>query len=278
MSREGFKEEAQGQHARRMLTKMGAFRSICMNNYMAAGPGFGLEYDMADRAHRSAFICVYLWLTLLAVSSVAQNADLSGLITDPSNLAVPSAKVTVQSANTDATRTVSSNLQGEYSVPAPLPGPYNITVDANGFKTLHQNGIVVEVDQRARLDFALTVGGNTETITVEGSAPLLNSSDASVSTVIGNQFVENLPLNGRSFTSLIDLAPGVVLTPANQYEGGQFSVNGQHPDANYFMVDGVSANLGTAGSGAALGQGAAGQLPASSVFGGPSNLVSLDAL
>ena len=126
-----------------------------------------------------------------------------------------------------------------------LPGPYNITVEAIGFKTIHQNGVVVEVDQRARLDFALTVGSKTEIVTVRGSAPLLNTSDASVSTVIGNQFVENLPLNGRSFSSLIDLTPGVVLTPSNFYEQGQFSVNGQRPDANYFLVDGVSANLGT---------------------------------
>ena len=170
------------------------------------------------------------------------------------------------------------NQQGEYSVPALLPGPYNITVEANGFKTVHQNGVVVEVDQRARLDFALTIGSNAESITVQGSAPLLNTSDASVSTVIDNRFVENLPLNGRSFSSLIDLTPGVVLTPSNFYEQGQFSVNGQRPDANYFLVDGVSANLGSAGSGDLLGQSGAGQLPATSAFGGTSNLVSLDAL
>ena len=143
---------------------------------------------------------------------------------------------------------------------------------------MHQNGIVLEVDQRARLDFTLTIGSTTETITVEGSAPLLNASDASVSTVIGNRFVENMPLNGRSFSSLIELAPGVVLTPANIYEQGQFSVNGQRPDANYFMVDGVSANLGNAGSGGLLYQGGAGQLPSTNAFGGTSNLVSLDAL
>jgi len=184
----------------------------------------------------------------------------------------------VQSADTAATRTVSSNQQGEYSVPALLPGPYNITIEANGFKTVHQKAVVVEVDQRARLDFALTVGSNTETITVQGSAPLLNTSDASVSALIGNQFVENLPLNGRSFSSLIDLTPGVVLTVSNSQEQGQFSVNGQRPDANYFLVDGVSANLGTAGSGATLRQGGAGQLPATSAFGGTSNLASLDAL
>src|SRR5580658_6178373 len=224
----------------------------------------------------SASIRVHLWLALLVAPLIAQNAELSGLITDPASLAVPGAKVVVQSVDTGATRTVSSNQQGEYSVPALLPGAYNITIEANGFKIIHQNGVVVEVDQRARLDFALTVGSNTESITVQGSAPLLNASDASVSTVIGNQFVENLPLNGRSFSSLIDLTPGVVLTPTNFYEQGQFSVNGQHPDANYFLVDGVSANLGTSATN--LHQGGAGQLPATSAFGGTSNLVSLDAL
>src|SRR5271169_3595062 len=203
-----------------------------------------------------------LAVALLSTPLLAQNAELSGLISDPAGLAVPGARVVVQSADTRGTRTVSSNQQGEYSVPALLPGPYNITIEATGFKTIHQNGVAVEVDQRARLDFALTVGSNTESITVQGSAPLLNTSDASVSTLIGNQFVENLPLNGRSFSSLIDLTPGVVLTVSNSYEQGQFSVNGQRPDANYFLVDGVSANLGTAGNGGPLNQGGAGQLPA----------------
>ncbi|MCU1261229.1 MAG: TonB-dependent receptor plug [Bryobacterales bacterium] len=220
-----------------------------------------------------------LVIALLGIGPLpAQNAELSGLITDPSSLAVPGARVVVQSADTTARRAVSSNQQGEYSVPALLPGPYNITVEANGFKTVHQNDVVVEVDQRARLDFALTLGNNTETVTVQGRAPPLNTSDASVSTLIGNNFVENLPLNGRSFSSLIDLTPGVVLTPANLYEQGQFSVNGQRPDANYFLVDGVSANLGNAGNGTLLRQGGAGELPAISAFGGTNNLVSLDAL
>src|SRR5271166_966148 len=224
----------------------------------------------------SAFICVCL---RLSSPLLAQNAEISGLITDPSGLAVPNARVAAENPGTSAARTVSSNQQGLYSVLALLPGSYNITVEAKGFKAIHQNGVTVEVDQRARLDFALTIGSNRETITVEGSAPLLNTSDASVSTLIGNRFVENLPLNGRSFSSLIDLTPGVVLTPSNFTEQGQFSVNGQRPDANYFLVDGVSANLGTAGSGCCLlAQGGAGQLPATSAFGGTSNLVSLDAL
>jgi hypothetical protein len=116
----------------------------------------------------------------------------------------------------------------------------------NGFKTVHQDGIPIEADQRARLDFTLNICSKTDSVTVQGSAPLLNTSDASVSTLIGYRFVDNMPLNGRSFSSLIDLAPGV-LTPTNQTDQGQFSMNGQRPDANYFLVDGVSANLGTGG-------------------------------
>jgi Carboxypeptidase regulatory-like domain/TonB dependent receptor-like, beta-barrel len=221
---------------------------------------------------------ILLVALLPAVPLLAQNAEIYGLISDPSGLPVPGARIVVQNADTAATRAVAANQQGEYSVPALTPGSYNISVETSGFKTIHQNGVVVEVDQTARLDFGLTVGGNAESIIVQGSAELVNTSDASVSTVIGNRFVENLPLNGRSFSSLIDLAPGVALTPSNFYDQGQFSVNGQRPDANYFMVDGVSANLGTAGGGTNLGQGGAGQLPATSAFGGTSNLVSLDAL
>lgn len=101
----------------------------------------------------------------------------------------------------------------------------------------------------AHLDFTLTIGSRSDSITVLASAPLLNTSDASVSTLIGNRFVDTMPLNGRSFSSLIDLAPGVVLTPTNLYEQGQFSVNGQYPDANCLLVDGVSANLGTGAGG-----------------------------
>jgi hypothetical protein len=208
----------------------------------------------------------------------AQTAGLSGLVFDPSKLAVPNARLVVENAETSATRSALSNPGGVYNVSALPPGRYSITVQANGFKTIHQSDVILEVAQHARLDFLLEVGSRQEVIVVEGSAPLLNGSDASVSSVIGERFVENLPLNGRSFSSLITLAPGVVLVPASDYEQGQFSVNGQRPDANYFQVDGVSANFGTAGGGELLREGGAGQLPAANAIGGTSNLVSLDAL
>ena len=237
-------------------------------------PGNPPEHDDMTRWCTAA-----LALLLLPLAAAAQGTPagtIYGYVLDPDHRPVPGARVIVESPNTGATRDVVSNQQGVYSVPALPPGPYNLTVEANGFKTIHQTGFVVEANQQARQDFALTIGSRTETVTVEGSTPLLNTSDATVSTLIGNQFVANMPLNGRSFSTLINLTPGVVLVPNNFYEQGQFSVNGQRPDANYFTVDGVSANLGTTSSN--LGQGGAGQLPATDAFGGMSNLVSLDAL
>jgi hypothetical protein len=77
-----------------------------------------------------------------------------------------------------------------------------------------------------------------------------------------------MPFGGRSYSSLFDLAQGVVLAASNFYEQGQFDMNGQHPDANYFLVAGVSANLGTVGTGFNLGQSGAGQLPATRALGG----------
>ena len=114
-----------------------------------------------------------------------------------------------------------------------------------GFKKLIKPDVILHVQDALDIDFEMPVGAASESVTVEGDAPLLNTESASVSTVIDNRFVENMPLNGRSLSALIGLTPGVVLAPNNFFEEGKFSVNGQRPLANYFTVDGVSANLGT---------------------------------
>jgi hypothetical protein len=98
-----------------------------------------------------------------------------------------------------ATHSVTSNARGAYSVLALLTSPYNLSIDANGHRTVRVNGVVIEVNQRARLDFALTIDSKSDIIAVLGSAPLLNASHASVGTLTGNRFVENMPLNGWSF-------------------------------------------------------------------------------
>ena len=112
---------------------------------------------------------------------------------------------------------------------------------------------------------------------MEGGAPLVNTENATVSTVVDRQFAENLPMNGRSFQTLIDLTPGVTPTVSTGYDSGQFSVNGQRADSNYWMVDGVSANVGITQTGAG-GNGLGGSLGSVSVLGGTNSLVSVDAL
>jgi len=89
---------------------------------------------------------------VLATAPVAaQNAEISGFISDPAGLAVPGARVVVQSGQTGARRAVTTNQYGEYAVPALLPGAYDVTVEASGFKTLLQNGVILEVDQRGSI-------------------------------------------------------------------------------------------------------------------------------
>jgi len=221
------------------------------------------------------------WVCLLLSSSFvlyaqSTNASLTGRITDPSKALIVGARVTAISAGTGLRYEATSNGSGEYYLPNLPPGRFRIEIEKLGFKKLVTPDVIVHVQDALEINFELKVGPASETVTVEGGAPLLDISGATVSTLIDNRFVENMPLNGRSYSSLIDLAPGVVLTPTNQFEQGQFSVNGQRPDANYFMVDGVSANLGSPVS--SFGQGGTGQLPATSASGGMSNLVSLDAL
>jgi hypothetical protein len=227
-----------------------------------------------SRVHIAGALFLISFTSILSAQSTS--ASLTGRVTDPAKALVVDARVAAIDGGTNFRYQTTTNASGEYHLANLPPGAYRLEVEKAGFKKLIKPDVILHVQDALAINFAMTLGGASETITVEAGAPLLNTSDASVSTLIGNRFVENMPLNGRSFSSLIDLTPGVVLTPANQYEQGQFSVNGQHPDANYFMVDGVSANLGN--STVTPAQGGSGQLPATSAFGGTSNLVSLDAL
>jgi hypothetical protein len=138
--------------------------------------------------------------------------------------------------------------------------------------------LIVNVQDHIEQNFRLEVGSVTESVTVEAAASMVNTTDASVSTVVDRQFAENLPMNGRSFQTLIQLTPGVVLTPAVGADEGQFSVNGQRATSTYWTVDGVSASIGVGNGLNAQGQGIGGALPAFSVQGGTNSLVSVDAL
>src|SRR5260370_27833142 len=123
----------------------------------------------------------------------------------------------------------------------------------------------------------MQVGSMREVVTIEDAAPLMNAEDAAVGAFAGPHLIDALPLNGRGLLSIVSLAPGVLTTPATLGEAGQFSANGQRPNANYFAVDGVSANTGVSGS-ATPAQFSGGTLPAMTAFGSTQTLSSTESI
>ena len=226
--------------------------------------------------HRLA--CAFFLLSLTArLHAQSTNASLAGRVTDPSQAVVPNARVAAISAGTNRRDEVLTDAAGEYHLATLAPGAYRIEIEKSGFKKLIKPDVVLHVQDAFALDFEMTVGEASQTVNVEAGAPLVNTESGTVSTVVDHGFVENLPLNGRSFQSLILLTPGVVVTATAFDDQGQFSVNGQRADANYFTVDGVSANFGMTGYQAQV-QTANGALPALSAAGGTNSLVSVDAM
>jgi len=215
---------------------------------------------------------------VLPSSAVAQTelAGVYGRVTDQSGGVIIDAEVEIKNVETNLSVTVKTNQDGLYTIPSLHPGHYLISARKPGFKTVTVTQLDLNVQDNIVRNFALQVGSIAETVTITADTLNVNTTDASVSTVVDRQFAENLPLNGRSFQTLIQLTPGVVLTVSNFQDSGQFSVNGQRASSNYWMVDGVSANTGIGTSNA--GNGAGGALPSFSVLGGTNSLVSVDAL
>jgi hypothetical protein len=218
---------------------------------------------------------------MLALPLLAQspNGVINGLVADPSNRVIVGADVVVANDVTGVQYATKTNGEGIYVVPNLPPGPYRLQVSKVGFKTLIKPDIVLNVQDALSINFTLPVGALYETMTIEGGAPLVKTESSSVGTVIDKQFVENLPLNGRSFNTLLQLTPGVVIasSASDSRSPGQFSIAGQRADANNFTVDGVSANFGVSPY-SDTGSSGVGGSQAFSVLGGTSSLVSVDAL
>ena len=219
-----------------------------------------------------------LALLLFAAVAFAQpKAQISGFVRDTSDAVVQDAAIAVINLDTGVRRSTASNKEGFYAIASLSPGNYKITVRKPGFQTVARTGISFHALDASRLDFSLEVGSMYEEVTVESLPPLMNTADAAQGMTSSRKPAEFLPVNGRGLQALIDLAPGVLTTPATAGEAGQFSANGQRPGTNYFTVDGVSANNGISGSGLP-GQFSGGALPAMTAIGSLHNLVSLGEL
>ncbi len=206
------------------------------------------------------------------VTAQSSVAILSGTVVDPERAMVPDVNIAVTNVETSQRKETTTDKAGYFVIPLLSPGRYVVTAQREGFVTFRISNVVLRVNDQLALKIELKIGQISESVTVEG-ASLIQTESAAVSTVVDHQFVENLPLNGRSFGSLIELTPGTVLTRSNGAEQGQFSVNGQRANANYFTVDGVSANVGSVGN-----QALAGTIPTFNILGGLNGLVSVDAL
>src|SRR6266478_5667553 len=199
------------------------------------------------RASRFCVVVVQALLLIWGVqSALAQvTAAMSGTVEDPSGAGIAGATVTVTNKETGATRTVTADDSGSYRVLALPVGRYGIRVEKTGFKGEVQTGINLVVGQQAVVNLRLEVGAVQEQVTVRGEAPLVNTTTAPVSGLVGEQQVKELPLNGRSFDNLITLNPGTLNYSAlkspqtSTSNGNTFSVSGRRPGDNIFLLNGV---------------------------------------
>jgi hypothetical protein len=216
---------------------------------------------------------VVVGLMLASLPALAQNASVSGQVIDPSSALVRAAKVSLTNELTNVVEHSITNRDGQYSFPFVKPGKYTLVTEVPGFKQYKETDITIETAQLLKLDVKLQVGDAKESVIVDGSGIQINTTDGTVSTLVDQQFVENLPMNGRSFQSLLTAVPGVVALPG----GDQWSVNGQRTDENYFTVDGISANAGYATVNGVSG-GLGGMEANVSAIGTTQSMLSIDAM
>src|SRR6266545_6246088 len=234
------------------------------------------QYPLSHVA-RFAFLSAFLLLTahcsLHTVAAQSSTATLSGTITDQNSAAIPGVEMTITNTATRFKRDTKTNDEGSFTVALLPPATYTISARRDGFAPVEVKDVVLNVGDQKALRIELKAGDVNATVQVTSEAPLINESPA-VGTVIDRQFVGNLPLNGRSLQSLILLTPGSVVSSSNPYKPGQFNINGQRSNANYFTLDGVSANVGVYGNtdASAFSQIAGGSSPGLSAVGTTTSL------
>jgi Carboxypeptidase regulatory-like domain len=225
---------------------------------------------------RALVFCLLGVLSGFPAFGQLDTATISGYIADQSGAVVPGASVTLTNVETSITATHVSNGSGLYVFTYVKPDHYRIIVEKAKFRQIALTDLQVNVQDLLSRNFKLQVGASEESVTVSGDLAHVNTVSGSVSTVVDQSLVGNMPLNGRSFQSLIAVTPGVVFVQSG-FTNSQFSVNGQRQDANYFMVDGVSANFGIAPI-FDIGLTLAGTTPGLTASGGTNGLVSVDAM
>jgi len=178
------------------------------------------------------------------LSAQTEKAQLNGQVTDSSKASVPGVQISATNSDTGLRRVVATNERGLFTIPLLDPGMYDIVVQKEGFRTISQAGVKLDVAQVARLDFVLDIGSVTEQVNVTADAPLLDSSSSSLSHLIENKRIVELPLSGRNAYSFATLVPGVRASrgfsrvAVDMYADQFVSINGSRSNQNQFQMDG----------------------------------------
>src|SRR6266567_2607935 len=206
-------------------------------------------------------IAAILLLLSLPAGAQLSSASVNGTVRDQKGAVIPGATVILHNVDTGVDHQVESNGSGAYAILNLVPGKYSLEARASGFNPQKIGEFVLAVDQIATFDLSLSVGSTTEVVNVEAAAAQLDVTSANLGTVIETKQVNDLPLNGRNFTSLLELTPGVVPIMTGQNAGmnggGGFgapvaigadyafpAINGQTNRSDYFLMDGLN-NYGT---------------------------------
>jgi hypothetical protein len=180
-----------------------------------------------------AYLC---FAAALPAHAQVAAGEITGVVKDQAGAAVPGATITVTEMRTSRQRVAVSTEDGVYTAPSLAPGEYSVDVELSGFAPVRREGIRITTGEKARIDFDLRVGGIQEKVRVVGDSPVVRAETASLGTVIENEQVEQLPLNGRLFIMLAAIAPGVALPPNSLLP----RINGGRPRTNEYLFDGIS--------------------------------------
>jgi hypothetical protein len=221
----------------------------------------------------------YACLSLLLAASIqgqTSTGALSGTVRDQQQGAIQDARVTLSDSAKGYRRAATTNENGAFTFTQLPASTYLLTVERAGFSTVRVEALTINADDQRSMRIELPVGGQQESVVVTADAQLVREAPA-VATAVDQSFIENQPLNGRSFQGLLTLSPGVVVATPSLPAQGQFSVNGQRTGSNYFTVDGVSANFGLPFATTPY-EGSGGGTPSFSALGSTATLASVDAV
>ena len=223
---------------------------------------------------RARIILVFVLLAAVTLSAQTFRGTILGTVTDPSGAVVAGAKVTVKNVGTGLERTTETSADGSYALPELPIGTYTVTVVLAGFQTFETTGVTVDIAGERRVDAAMKTGQVSTKVEVSADQlPLVETTTNTLGGVLTAQTVEDLPVNGRDYTKLIFLNPGVAGSPDQISDSpgsyGEFSMNGARGRSNNYLLDGTDMNDGYRND-PAINQ--------AGVFGTPSAILPIDAV